>query len=82
MSREIFQDECPGCRPAVVDVTTGEPMPDDSPLVRSVQRVWARTQRFEREAFHRVTCLNSRQPTDMAVCSALMSRIENAASEH
>lgn len=76
VSKEQFQDECPGCLPVIIDPTTGQVMPADSPPMLSVMRVWRGTQRFEREAFHRVCCLNSRHPTDMGIMQSIIGRMK------
>lgn len=78
MSLETFSDECPGCRPSLMDVQTGQVMADDSPPMRLVLEVWKTTSRKEREVFHRVCCQNSRKVSDMTVFSALTDRIQSA----
>jgi hypothetical protein len=75
MSWEAFDDQCPGCRPCLIDATTRQPVPDDTPIMQAVLRIWQKTTRLEREAFHRVTCLNSRQPTDLLIIQSLGQRI-------
>lgn len=75
MSLQKFDDSCPGCRPAMIDVQTGEPLPPEHPAMVKVMALWATTSRAEREAFHDVTCLNSRDPGKLAVVSALFHRL-------
>jgi len=40
-------------------------LPFNDPVQQAAQRAWAKTTRTQREAFHRFTCLNSREPVDM-----------------
>jgi len=79
MSKKVFEDDCPGCRPVIIDLQ-GRPVPANDPVVKAVNRVWAETTREEREAFHRVTCLNSRAFTDLTIMQKLTKRIEEAAN--
>ena len=81
MSRQKFDDQCSGCRPAVVDAKTGKVLPDDSPQMRCVLSVWAGTTREEREAFHRFTCLNSRTKSDIQTMADLSARFQRALEE-
>ncbi len=76
MSRDKFNDDCPGCQPALIDTRTGEVMPSDAPAVKAVMRVWAKTTRIEREAYHRVCCQNSRDPRDLSLVQGIAKRME------
>lgn len=76
MSRKVFSDECQGCRPAVFHPETGRVLSNDDPVMVKVNVVWETTTREEREAFHRVTCLNSRAPEDLSVMQGLIRRIQ------
>lgn len=78
MSRQKFDDECPGCLPILIDAKTMKPMAEDSPQMKIVYEVWAGTTKDEREAFHQVTCLNSRDPALLVLFMGAMKRIENA----
>ena len=80
MSFEIFSDDGPGCRPALVDITTGKVLPADNPAMQKVLSVWKHTSRDERVAFHRVCCSNSRNPVDMLVFQGIASRFKTALS--
>lgn len=82
MSRQIFDDECPGCRPVIIDPATRKVLADESPIVQSMNKIWSESSRSEREAFHRVTCLNSRNPEDLTVMQSLVKRIESACQEN
>jgi hypothetical protein len=78
MSRDHFDDECAGCRPAMVDVKTGRPLADDSIEMTTVNRLWGETTLEERQAWHRVTCQNSRALPDMKHTKAFVDRLEAA----
>lgn len=74
MSIEVYDDSCPGCRPVLLDPATGWALPDDSPAMLALRRVWNLTTLKERQAFHRVCCLNSRDPADLAVMESIAKR--------
>lgn len=78
MSWTKFDDECEGCRPAIIDGFTGKPMPMDSAPMVAINVVWSETTIEERQAFHRVCCLNSRDPDDLAVIGRLQERFKKA----
>lgn len=79
MSMKQFDDNCPGCRPVLVNAKTGKALPEDSPTMRVVlEFVWAKTTPEERRAFHRFTCLNSRDGHDVAIAASIARRIEAA----
>jgi len=79
MSKDKFNDDCQGCKPAVIDVQTGKPLTPEHPIMAAVNRVWGKTTLAEREAFHKFTCLNSRDPEVMKVVQSLSERIKSAA---
>ena len=76
MSREVFDDNCPGCRPAIIDVKTGRVLPDSDPIMQKMLAIWANTTYSEREAFHRVMCLNSREPLDLFLVRGLTDKLQ------
>lgn len=78
MSWDTFSDDCPGCRPVIVDLQTGQPMPDDSEVMQKVLAFWRRTSRKERQVFHRITCQNSRVPSDLRIMQDLGARMEKS----
>jgi hypothetical protein len=77
MSLEVFDDNCPGCRPAILDVKTGKVLPDDDPIMARMLTIWANTTLGERRAFHRVMCLNSREPLDLFLVRGLTERLKD-----
>lgn len=76
VSREKFDDECRGCRPAIVNPTTGEILKDDHPLMVAVMRVWEGMTTKERAAYHRACCLNSKAPEDLAAAQKLVGQLQ------
>lgn len=72
MSRAYFDDACPGCRPAMVDVKTGSVFADDSPEMMS------ETSPVERRAWHRFTCQSSHALADVQLAKAFADRVEAA----
>jgi hypothetical protein len=80
MSWAYFEDDCPGCRPALIDMKTRERVPEDSPEMQAVLGVWAKTTAEERRAFHRFTCQNSRTPEDLKVMRDLSEKMSRAMS--
>jgi len=81
VSLEKYNDDCPGCQPALLDAKTGQPMPETSPEVQAVMKVWSMTTRAEREAFHRICCLNSRDPKDLRLGQEIAARIKRAVNK-
>ncbi len=78
MTCEAFDPNCEGCRPVILDVTTHEPLPADSAVMRAVNTVWDAAPREEQEAFHRVTVKNSRDPLDLELLKGLSDRMSAA----
>jgi hypothetical protein len=78
MSQEHFDDNCPGCKPALLDIKTGKALPPEHPIMQIVDGIWAKTTLEERQAFHRVTCLNSEAPADVSVMVRITTHIEDA----
>ena len=81
MSKEHFDDDCPGCRPVILDVKTMKKFPADSMEQKTIDRVWSQTTPEVRQAFHRVTCQNSRDPKDIAIMEELSRQIGKAIEE-
>lgn len=76
MPMNQFSDDCPGCRPAMLDLSTGAALPDSHPLMQKVLRIWGATTLAERQAYHRVMCQNSRAPNDLAVVQAIVEKMQ------
>jgi hypothetical protein len=78
MSLETHDDNCPGCRPVMVNAKTGEMVAADSPVMAVIDRVWDATNLLERQAWHRVTCQNSRLVSDLRIVEAISQRMASA----
>lgn len=74
-----FCDNCPGCRPAMMDVKTGEVMGSDTPMMKIVNDVWDnQTTYAERKAFIEVTLHNSRIPVEVKLFTKVSERMQEA----
>ena len=61
-----FCDNCPGCRPALIDVETMQKVPDNHRFMTSVNKIWDNDTTYaQRRAFIEVTLHNSRNPQDL-----------------
>jgi hypothetical protein len=56
--------KCTGCYPRVIDRATNRALPDDHPVVAASLHIWKLAPDFVREAYHRVYCLDSKDPED------------------
>jgi hypothetical protein len=81
MSKEEFDENCEGCRPAIIDLTTRTVQPQDSPMMKIANACFDRLTRDEKAAWHRVTCKNSRDPADLAVAMKYSQMLNAALSE-
>lgn len=71
MPMNQFSDDCPGCRPAILDLTTNAALPDDHPMMLKILKIWKRTTYEQRQAYHRVMCQNSRAVADLMVVKTI-----------
>jgi len=78
MSVQTFDDACKGCKPAMLDVKTGQMLPDDSPQMKIVLRVWSTLPIAEKQAWHRFTCLNSRTLLDVQIAKTFTDAVQDA----
>jgi hypothetical protein len=78
VSLAAHDDECPGCRPAILNVETRTLLPDDSPMMQIVLRVWRALSLHEKQAWHRFTCQNSRTPFDMQLAETFGKHVQEA----
>ena len=83
MSWKEFSDDCPGCQPVVLDVSTGQRMPDDHPIMQSVMAAWKATTLEQRQAYHAVMCNNSRLSHHMQIVEKLLyEMMRNAGAQN
>lgn len=78
MSREKYEEGCPGCRPKLIDPDSGEVLADDHPAMQMVLRLWEECSGEERQAFHAVCCLNSKNAVDVMAVEGFFRRVEEA----
>jgi len=62
----------------MMDVKTGRLFADDSVEMITVNRLWSETTLKERQAWHRVTCQNSRSLVDLQFAKTFADRLEAA----
>lgn len=77
MSWTEYDDACTGCRPVLID-PFAKPLPDDHPAMVAVLAVWDATDLPTRQAWHAVTCTNSRTPEHMALVRPLLANMQRA----
>lgn len=81
MSYKRYQEDCPGCRPVALDLQTGKVLSEDHPMMKALTKVWEAEGPLVRAAFHRVTCLSSKSPLDLALAQGYMQRAQAEASK-
>lgn len=81
MTKEFFDENCKGCQPILINVRTGLPYHQRSPVGRAVLHTWQKFSHDEKLTFHRVTCLGSTSPADIEIMADLSYRIGRAARE-
>lgn len=82
MPKHEFCDECPGCRPALLDVKTEKIMADDHPIMIAINDVWDyETSYGERKAFIDVTYHNSTNEEDKTSFLKIMKMFRSKLEE-
>jgi hypothetical protein len=76
MSRQKYQENCRGCRPAMLDLSTGRPLASSAPEMQLIKRIYAALTLDEKKAWHRFTCLNSREAGDLTVAAKFKAALE------
>lgn len=72
-----FCDDCPGCRPALLDLDTKQPLASDHPTMKLVNEVWDDESSYaERKAFIEVTLHNSKIPVEIKLFQQLWRKIQ------
>lgn len=78
-----FCDHCPGCRPALVDVRTGQALPKDKEPMISILRMWrGQTSYAERKAYIQVKLHNSRNKSDIQLAFGVVEKIQRILNAH
>ena len=81
MSRDFYEDDCAGCKPAIIDQKTGQVMSDTDPIMVRVNAAFEKASRPQKMAWHNITCHNSRDPEDMTAVQPLLDSIQKAIKE-
>jgi hypothetical protein len=82
MIDHVFDPECLGCQPCIVDPLTGQPLPKDHPLAVTALRIWKALPREDQEALNRVWVRNGRDPADLRVVDAYAEALEKASEDN
>jgi hypothetical protein len=72
-SEDHSPENCPGCRPVVFELGTQKV---NKLLTGLAEKAWGQTTPGQRKAWHRVTCLNSREAADQILAQGVMQLIE------
>lgn len=78
MSWEKHEDDCPGCRPAMMNMQTKQILPDDSPEIVAILGEWAKTTLEQRQAWHRITCQGSTDRKDHELVRPFINASQDA----
>lgn len=73
LSEDHDPENCPGCRPVVFDPNTGA-MNED--LTAAAGRVFDKATPEAKRAWHRVTCLNSRDLIDVNLAKGIVDALQ------
>lgn len=72
-----FCDTCEGCRPAMLDLKTNRPMPQDHPTMKKINKVWDNDTTYEqRRAFIDVTLHSRKTRVNMLLANQVMELIK------
>ena len=69
---------CPGCRPVVFDPESGKV---EERLTATAGRAFDAATPEQRKAWHRVTCLNSRDLIDLNLAKQIMAALQRGAMQ-
>lgn len=72
MPCEKFDPSCPDCRPVLLDVKTGRPLPKSDPAAAAMDRAWDAAPYEQQEAFWLCTVRSSKDPRLLELVRQLM----------
>lgn len=73
-----YDDDCPDCQPAMVDVQTGQPFPLTHPYTQAIMLAFKRDCTLaERRAWHRVVMANSKNEKDMEIAQRVAGKLND-----
>lgn len=82
-AKHEFCDHCPGCRPALLDLATGKPLAEDTPVMIAVNKIWDNDTTYaQRKAFVAITWHQSKKPDDVKLAMMITQKIEKALREN
>lgn len=64
-----YDENCPGCQPAILDLQTNKPLPDDHPYMAAALRAFKSCTMTQRRAWHRVVIQQSKNETDLKMAA-------------
>jgi hypothetical protein len=73
-----YDDNCPGCQPAIADAKTGRKIPDDDPIMIAVRAFWKTVPMEQKRAYQRVMCHNSRTEEDLSAVATVGQGMQEA----
>jgi hypothetical protein len=73
LSDDHNPEGCPGCRPVVFDPQTGKIA---AGLTEAAGQAFDSVSPESRKAWHRVTCLNSRDPIDLILAKKIIEALQ------
>lgn len=78
MSKYKFDDTCKGCKPVLFNINTGKILPDDHPHMVAMNKIWDQQTLEVKEAWHKTTCRNSKDPKDILLAKTFAESIDKA----
>lgn len=77
-----YDDECEGCQPSLLDVSTGKPMKKDNPIMVALLKAWKeKTTLTERRATSRVWMGQSNNSLDIEIMQRVGGILQEAMNE-
>ena len=81
MEDHEFCDSCPGCRPLLINLTTGKPYSNSEPEMMAINKYWDNETTFaQRRAYIEVTLKNSQATHDQKLFKEVVREIQRVLS--
>ena len=78
MEDHEFCDNCPGCRPAMLDMQTNQPLDNDNPIMVVVNDIWDNNTTYaQRRAFIEFTLHNSRESYVVKLTAEVQNKLQS-----
>lgn len=78
MIKHEFDPNCEDCKPALLDIKTGRPLPKTDPMVVTATEIWEALSLEDKKALNRVWVHNSRDAHDMQTCARYAKAVQKA----